>query len=112
MTKMLPYSPEYSTNYYFQVVLKNPDKEAIDKGLLCYIYSYIDDISIVAAIVKSCTKYEFTIRPAEPHMYERGVNVWSINQACGYLRRLRFIKKSVVKRTRTIEWNEEVEEEL
>jgi len=112
MVKMLPYNTEYSTNYYFVVKLQNPDQTGIVKGHVCVVYSYIDDIAIVSAIVKSCTKYNFTIKPLEGRLVDYAPNVWSINQAIQYLRRLRFFKKTVVKKTKTIEWNEEIEEEL
>lgn len=112
MMKLLPYSPEYTTNYYFAVELQNPDQTGITKGYFCVIYSYIDDIAIVSAIVKSCTKYDFTIKPTSNISPKDSSIVWSINQAVHYLRRLRFFKKTVVKKTKTIEWNEEIEEEL
>lgn len=112
MVKLLPYKPEYSTNYYFAVELQNPDQTDLIKGHACVVYSYIDDIAIVAAIVKSCTKYNFTIHPVDGKQVYDAPNLWSINQAVQYLRRLRFFKKTVVKRTKTIEWNEEIEEEL
>lgn len=112
MVKMLPYNTEYSTNYYFVVNLQNPDQTGLVKGYACVVYSYIDDIAIVSAIVKSCTKYNFTIKPLEGRLVDHAPNVWSINQAIQYLRRLRFTKKTVVKKTKIIEWNEEIEEEL
>lgn len=112
MVKMLPYKPEYSTNYYFAVELRNPNQDGLVKGHFCVIYSYIDDIAIVSAIVKSCTKYDFTIKPISDRLSDGAPNVWSINQAIQYLRRLRFFKKTVVKKTKIIEWNEEIEEEL
>lgn len=109
---MLPFNPEYTTQHYFIVCLKNPDQTGLVKGHCSVIYTYIDDIAIVAAVVKAYTKYEFTISPAIETQVAGNPNIWSINQAAHYLRRLRFIKKSVVKKTKTIEWEEEVEEVL
>ena len=112
MVRMLPFNPEYTTNHYFVVYLKNPDQTGLVKGHCVCIYTYIDDIAIVAAIVRACTKYEFTISPTIETQVVNSPDKWSINQAVHYLRRLRFIKKSVVKKTKTIEWEEEVEEVL
>ena len=112
MVKLLPYNPEYSTNYYFAVELQNPEQTDLVKSHICVVYSYIDDIAIIAAIVKSCTKYNFIIHPVDGTQVKCAPNLWSINQTAQYLRRLRFFKKTIVKKTKTIEWNEEIEEEL
>ena len=116
MTTMLPFNPECSTSHLFEITLQNPDKTAQDSEFKFTIYSYIKEEYIIAAIVRAYTKYSFTIAnspyrsPDEASKSDK--NVWSINQTIGYLRRLRFIRRSVVRRYKTISWNEVIEEEL
>ena len=110
MVKFLPFENGVHNEYYsFAVTLHNP---CGDEDFKCVIYSYVEDIAIVAAIVEASTKYKFTIADKDAATYLHYRNEWSINQACQYLKRLRFYKKEVVTKTKTITWDEEIETEL
>lgn len=115
MTKFLPFEDGvHNKKHFFSVNIVNPDADnSLVKGFACVIYSYVDNIAIISEIVKSCTKYDFTISEiAEDWWLPCYKNEWSINQACQFLKRLRFYKKEIVTKTKTITWDEEVETEL
>jgi hypothetical protein len=105
------FNPEMSKNYYFLVNIVNPDKSDSVKGYPVVIYSYVNDIQIISAIVKHCTKYDFTITEVTKTSHDY-LNQWSINQACGYLRRFRFIRRKKITLSKVVTWEEEIKEEL
>lgn len=115
MTKFIPFEDGvHNEKHFFAVNIVNPDADnSMCKGFVCVIYSYIDDIAVISELVKSCTKYEFTIsKVANDWRLPDFKNEWTINQACQYLRRLRFYKRETVTKSKTITWNEEIETEL
>lgn len=114
MVKFIPFEDGvHNKNHFFTVNIVNPDADnSFVKGFACVIYSYVDDIAVISELVRSCTKYKFTISKSTQDCHSDYKNEWSINQACQYLKRLRFYKKEVVTKTKTITWDEEIETEL
>ena len=113
MGKMLkPLDPEVCTYHYFLVTLLNPDKpDSIQGRYRFVIYSYIDDIQIISAIVKHCTKYDFSITEVDKYSYHC-LFQQSIDQACEELHRFRFTRTRKVKLSKVVTWEEEISEEL
>lgn len=109
MKKILCFKDEYSTNYYYVVKFTDPEN---NQTLTYCLYSYIDDVMIMASIVAHSTKYPFEIEYKGTEGPSKGIETMSINQAVSFFRRLRFIRKVTVKRQRIVEWNEIIEEEL
>lgn len=107
MKKILTFSEEFSTNHYY--VIRFVDPENNQRVNYC-VYSYISDSSVMATIVEHATKYSFEIEYKGTEI--PSVMAMSLNQAISFFRRLRFVRKTSVKRQRVIEWNEIVEEEL
>ena len=109
MKKILPFKAEYSTNHYYVIKFTDPEN---NKTVNYVLYSYIDDIGVIASIVAHSTKYSFEIEYKGTEDPSKSIETMSINQAVSFFRRLRFIRKVTVKRQRVVEWNEIIEEEL
>lgn len=108
MIKLLPY--ETPTVYYFEVVIVDPSNSNI--SFVRNIYSYIQDIDVIAAIVDYSTKYDYTLRylGTEPTL-PRSQHL-SLNQAVALLQRLRFYTRKTVEKQRIVTYTEVIEEEL
>lgn len=108
MIKLLPYEPP--TVYYFEVTFIDPSDSNI--SLVRNIYSYIQDIDVIAAIINYSTKYDYTLQyvgtaptlPQSKHL--------SLNQAVAYFKKLRFYTKKEIQRQKVIAYTEIVTEEL
>lgn len=107
MKKLLPF--ETPVNYFFEVVIIDPS----DKHDYTYnLYTYIQDIDVVAAILNYSTKYEYTIRYIGTIPTVPCSRCLSINQAVAYFQRLRFYIRETVEREKTVRWTEVVEKEI
>lgn len=109
MKKILPFKAEYSTNHYYVIKFTDPEN---NKTVNYVLYSYIDDIGVIASIVAHSTKYSFEIEYKGTEGPSNNIDTMSINQAVSFFRRLRFIRKVTVKKYKVVEWNEIIEEEL
>jgi acyl-ACP thioesterase len=110
MVKILNFSEEFSTNHYYVVRFVDPDT---NQEVNYCVYSYISDTSVMATVITHATKYSFEIEYKGTKIPSKDVHMgMSLNQAISFFRRLRFVRKTTVKKQRVIEWNEIVEEEL
>ena len=111
MYKLAPFKEEYSKNFFFIISVMDPSDK---KNYNFVIYSYVEDPTVIALLIKGLTKYTFAIHCCgneKPQITEDGY-MMSINQAATFFRRLRFYEIKNVTRRKVIEWTEKVEIEL
>lgn len=111
MYKLAPFKEEYSKKFFFIISVIDPSDKKTHNFVM---YSYVEDPTVIALLLRGLTKYSFVIRfcGSEDPKITEPYNVMSINQAATFFRRLRFYEIKTVTRSKRIEWTEEIEVEL